>query len=268
MKRVIVLWGIIFSCRCFAQDFSAYQYDIYRNNNGELPYRILYPLFFDTLKNYPLVIFLHGAFEKGNDNEAQLNIGGLFFLADSNRQNFPAVVIFPQCPLNDSWAYFDTEIDSSTGLATRWDFPFRKEPTNITARLKKLLDSLLDQHFIDKSHIYIGGLSQGGMGVYDMVARYPDIFAAAFPICGAGEINTSKYIAGKVALWIFHGADDEIVPASFSRNFYKKLKKLAADVKYTEYPGVHHNSWLNALQEKDLLPWLFSKRKDNILKIN
>ena len=94
-----------------------------------------------------------------------------------------------------------------------------------------------------------------------MIARYPGIFAAAFPICGAGKLTTAKDFADKVALWIFHGSDDEIVPVYFARNFYKRLAKLNADVKYSEYPGVHHNSWVNAFGEKDLLNWLFSKTK-------
>jgi len=182
-------------------------------------------------------------------------------LREENRKNFPAIVLFPQSPADDSWAYFETKLDSSTGLAKEWHFPFRKEPTIISGLLKSLLDSLLTLHFVDASRIYIGGLSQGGMGVYDMVARYPEIFAAAFPICGAGKINTAKNFAGKVSLWIFHGSEDEIVPAYFSRDFYKRLSKLNADVKYSEYPGVHHNSWVNAFAEKEFLSWLFSKSK-------
>ncbi|MDP4261923.1 MAG: PHB depolymerase family esterase [Bacteroidota bacterium] len=261
MRILIVfflIWPIV---PAHSQDFSEYQKEVFYSDKGSLPYRVLYPVSFDSSSAYPLLIFLHGAFEKGTDNEAQLNIGGRYFLRDENRKNFPAIVLFPQCPEDDSWAYFDTKIDSSTGLAKEWDFPFRKKPTTITGLVKELLDSLLIHHFIDKSRIYIGGLSQGGMGVFDMIARYPDLFAAAFPICGAGKINTAKDFATKVSLWIFHGAADEIVPPYFSRNFYKKLTQLNADVKYSEYPGVHHNSWVNAFAEKDLLAWLFSKSK-------
>jgi len=244
-----------------AQDLTQYKKEIFRSGKGELPYRILYPLSFDSTHQYPLLIFLHGAFEKGTDNEAQLRIGGRFFLREENRKNFPAIIVFPQCPDDDSWAWFDTKIDSTTGLAASWDFPFHKEPTAVTGLLKKLIDSLLSTSFIDKSRIYIGGLSQGGMGVYDMIARYPDIFTAAFPICGAGKVSTAKEFAGKVAVWIFHGTDDEIVPVRFSREFYKRLIKLNADVKYSEYPSVHHNSWVNDFAEKELLSWVFTKTR-------
>jgi predicted peptidase len=261
MKTIVVILALFLFTTVHSQDISEYRKETFNTTKGNLQYRILYPPSFDSTATYPLLVFLHGSFEKGTDNEAQLRIGGRYFLREENRKNFPAIIVFPQCPEDDSWAYFDTKLDSSTGLAKEWDFPFRKQPTAITGLLKQLLDSVLAKHFIDKSRIYIGGLSQGGMGVFDMIARYPNIFAAAFPICGAGKINTSKEFAGKLSLWIFHGSEDEIVPVYFSRDFYKRLGKLNADVKYSEYPGVHHNSWVNAFAEKDLLTWLFSKSK-------
>jgi predicted peptidase len=260
MKLVLALIPSMLSLSLYAQDFNEYTKEIFTRKDQGLPYRLLYPIAFDTKKQYPLLIFLHGAYEKGNDNEVQLDIGGRYFLVDSNRRNFPAVIVFPQCPSNDLWAFFDAEFDSM-GVLKRAIFPFRKEPTAITSLLKQLLDSLMSLSFIDSGKIYIGGLSQGGMGVFDMVARYPDIFAAAFAICGAGKISTADKFARQTALWIFHGADDDVVPVRFSRQLYQKLKKLGADVRYTEYAGVRHQSWINALQEKELLPWLFSKSK-------
>ena len=261
MKKYFLLLLVTTGVGSNAQDLSVYQSAYYISNEGRLPYRILYPLNFDSIRSYPMIVFLHGAFGKGIDNNLQLNIGGQYFLREENRKDFPAFVIFPQCPLDDSWAYFEAKIDSATGLAKQWVFPFLKNPTAPTALLKKILDSLLALSFIDKSRIYIGGLSQGGMGVYDLVARYPETFAAAFPICGAGRVSTAKNFAGKTSLWIFHGDKDNIVPVYFSRNYYRRLKKLGADVKYTEYPGAFHNSWINVFAEKDLLPWLFSKSK-------
>jgi len=259
-KTLIIIFTCIFSS-AYSQYPGEFKKEIFISGKGSLPYRILYPSSFDSTARYPLLIFLHGAFEKGTDNESQLRIGGKYFLREENRKSFPAIVLFPQCPETDSWAWFDTKVDSTSGLAISWDFPFRKEPTAITGLLKKLLDSLMSIPLIDRSRIYIGGLSQGAMGVYDLIARYPDVFAAAFPICGAGKVSTAKEFAGEVAVWIFHGADDEIVPVHFSRDFYKRLTKLNADVKYSEYPGVHHNSWVNAFAEKELLPWVFTRSK-------
>lgn len=261
MKKIFVVLLLIIAGVAKSQDLSEYKFAEFREGVHTLPYRILLPVAFDSSKKYPLVIFLHGALQKGNENEAQLNIGGRYFLREENRSRFPAIVLFPQCPQNDSWAYFETQLDSTSGLASKWFFPFRKEPTPVTLLVKHLLDSLIILHYVDASKIYIGGLSQGGMGVFDLVARYPNLFAAAFPICGAGRVNTAKNFSGEVALWIFHGEKDDIVPARFARDYYKQLTKLGGDVKYTEYPGVFHNSWVNAFNEPDLLPWLFSKSK-------
>lgn len=226
----------------------------------ELPYRLLSPTG-DTNNKYPLIIFLHGAFEKGNDNEAQLTIGGRFFMRDSILKNYPAYILFPQCPPDDSWAYFENQIDFTTGYAKDWNFPFRKEPNPASAALKKLLDQLLFSGKIDNRRVYISGISQGGMGVLDLIARYPETFAAAISICGAGEPGTTKLFAAKVPLWLFHGDQDKVVPPDFSRQYYKRLKKAGSIVRYSEYAGVEHNSWVKAFAEPDLMSWLFRQVK-------
>jgi predicted peptidase len=244
-----------------AQDFSIYEKHYFNAPELNLPYRLLRPVHREAEKKYPLLIFLHGAFEKGFDNEAQLNIRGRYFMRDSIGEKYPAYVVFPQCPLIDSWAYFETTIDSATGQPSNMTFPFRKKPTEVSAVLMKLIDSLVKADKIDPTRVYIAGLSQGGMGVLDLVARYPQTFAAGLSICGAGDASTAKLFAGKVALWLFHGDKDDIVPVKFSRDYYKKLQKLHADVRYSEYPNVRHNSWVNAFAEPQLLSWLFSKQK-------
>jgi predicted peptidase len=247
--------------RAHAQDLNEYKFALFTKNGHSLPYRLLYPLNLDSTKKYPLVVFLHGAYEKGTDNQLQLNIGGRYFLRPENRSQYPAFVLFPQCPADDSWAYFETTLDSTTGLAKSWYFPFRKEPTQVSGLLKNLLDSLVQEPAIDPGRVYLGGLSQGGMGVFDLVARYPNLFAAAFPVCGAGKVATAKLFAKQVPLWIFHGDKDDIVPPRFSRDFYKQLQRLGASIRYSEYPGVYHNSWVNAFAEPDLLSWLFIQRR-------
>mgnify|MGYP003042745639 CR=1 FL=1 len=256
---------IIFSGVCLAtkgQDLSQYEYGTYWIGNESLPYRILYPASFDSTRSYPLVVFLHGAREKGRDNESQLLVVGKYFLREDVRLQYQSIVLFPQCATEYVWADFETQLDSTTGLAKKWYFPYRKKPSVPAQLLKNMLDSLSNKTFINKSKIYLGGMSQGGMGVFDLVARYPDLFAAAFPICGAGPTHTAKNFAKKVAMWIFHGDKDEVVPTFFSRDFYKRLKKLGSDVRYSEYPGVHHDSWNNAFAEPDLLSWLFGKSKN------
>jgi len=261
MRRNLFLICLTFAFGCHGQDFSAYEKHYFNAPELNMPYRYLRPLNFDSSKKYPLLIFLHGAKAKGFDNEVQLNIGGEFFLRDSIRENYASYVLFPQCPGKDLWAYFETKANPSTGTIEQINFPFNKNPTEVSHVLIGLVDSLLHSDKIDVHRIYIGGLSQGGMGVLDLIARYPKIFAAAFSICGAGNVGRAKSVAGKTPLWLFHGDADDVVPVRFSRDYFKRLQKLKADVLYSEYAGVKHNSWVNAFNEPSLMYWLFSKRK-------
>ena len=244
-----------------AQDFSDYEKHYFNAPELNMPYRYLRPKDSNSLIRFPLVIFLHGANAKGFDNEAQLNVGGRFFLRDSIRENYPSYVLFPQCPERDLWAFFEIKTDAAAGSVEQLNFPFSKKPTETSMVLMKLIDSLVHSDEIDAHRIYIGGLSQGGMGVLDLIARYPMVFAAAFSICGAGNVASTKNFAGKTSLWLFHGDSDDVVPVKFSRDYFKRLQKLKADVLYSEYRGVKHNSWVNAFSESSLMNWLFSKRK-------
>ncbi|RYZ29262.1 MAG: phospholipase [Chitinophagaceae bacterium] len=260
MKWLLIICFILPGLFGNTQDLFVYENHFYNAPELNLPYRLLKPESFDTSKQYPLVIFLHGSNERGFDNKAQLNIGGHFFLRDSIRKNYPAFVLFPQCPTVDTWAYFAVEETSTSGQGD-FKFPFRKKPTEVSAVLIRLIDSLQQVYKIDRQRIYIGGLSQGGMGVLDLIARYPDRFTAGFSICGADNSSTAKNFAGKVALWLFHGRNDDVIPVSFSQSYYQKLRKGKADVRYSEYSNVQHNSWVNAFAEPELMLWLFSRVK-------
>jgi len=94
-----------------------------------------------------------------------------------------------------------------------------------------------------------------------LLARYPETFAAGIAMCGAGEVTTAKNFAGKTAFWLFHGDKDQVVPTAFSQQYYRKLRKAGATVRYTEYKNTGHNCWSNALAEPDLLRWLFAQVK-------
>jgi predicted peptidase len=244
-----------------AQDFGQYQKMSFIRNGRTLPYRILYPKGYQKDKKYPLLVFLHGSGERGNDNAAQLLHGGFVFLQDSIRKNYPAIVIFPQCPADSSWSFIEFKFDP----ALRKNIlvgPFQQEPTEPARWVKELTDSLVGTGVVDEKRIYIEGLSMGGFGVFDMLERYPDYFAAAIPICGGGDTTMANRFAGKTPVRIFHGGADPIVAVESSRRYYHALKRLGADVDYTEYPGVGHNSWDNVFVERDLLHWLFSNKKE------
>jgi predicted peptidase len=262
MQRISLLFAaLILLLSAGAQDFSQYQRKTFVRDGMTLPYRILYPKGYQNEKKYPLLLFLHGSGERGNDNNAQLLHGGSVFLVDSIRNNHAAIVIFPQCPADSSWADIEFKYDAllKKGILVG---PFRQEPTEPARLVKELSDSLVDAGVVNPKRIYIEGLSMGGFGVFDMLERYPDYFAAAIPICGGGDTTMANRFAGKIPVRIFHGGADPIVTVESSRRYYRVLKGLGADVQYTEYPGVGHNSWDNVFVERDLMHWLFSNKKE------
>ena len=223
-----------------------------------LPYRILYPDNYDKSKKYPLILVLHGAGERGKDNEKQLMHGSKLFVTDENRKNFPAIVLFPQCPEESFWAV--TKIDRNQ-QPFKIEFDYGAEPNWPLVAANDLVKKIIKEEAVDASKVYITGLSMGGMGTFESVYRNPDLYAAALPICGGGDVNKYDKRIAKTAFWVFHGADDAVVDVKLSREMVDKLKALKSEIKYSEYPGVNHNSWENAFAEKDYLSWMFSHKK-------
>lgn len=242
----------------YAQDLSLYEKHLYLNKGDTLPYRILLPENYDASKKYPLILVLHGAGERGNDNEKQLVHGSRLFLRDSIRKNYPAVVVFPQCPANSYWS--NVEITRNENGKRNFEFKRCGKPTVAMALAINLLHHLQQNYSLNKEQLYIGGLSMGGMGTFELVRRKPKTFAAAFPICGGANPKTARKLKNP-SWWIFHGLKDDVVDPEFSKLMAAALKEKGADVKLTIYPEANHNSWDPAFAEKDLLPWLFSKRK-------
>jgi predicted peptidase len=242
-----------------AQDLSIFQKRIYVVGRDTLRYRILYPDNYKARKKYPVLLFLHGSGERGSDNELQLVHGGRLFAGDSVRKKHKAIVIFPQCPKDSSWRYMRSRRDSTSMTGRAFTF-IDTVPTTPARLVKGLLDSLVQNKIADRKRMYIGGLSMGGFGTFNMLEQYPGYFAAAFPICGGGNTARAAETA-KTPVWIFHGDKDMSVDVQHSRAYYAALQQAGADVRYTEYPGVGHNSWDNAFAEKGLLPWVFSKKK-------
>ncbi len=239
------------------QDRNLFEKQLFVSGEDTLPCRILTPINFQSGKKYPLVVFLHGAGERGNDNIAQLNWGADLFLDSLNRTRFPAIVVFPQCPQNDKWAeYTKNDLQDSTGYSFTEDAPIRKSLKLVS----DFIDTLINSGQVDKRRVYIGGLSMGGFGTYELLWRKPQVFAAAFPICGAGNPARIAEYRPKLPLWIFHGDKDPVIFVSNSRLVYNTLKEKNPMAKYTEYPGVGHDSWKNAFAEPNLLPWLFAQR--------
>ncbi len=224
---------------------------VYQNAQGEkLPYRLLVPEGYDAQKRYPLILFLHGAGERGDDNEAQLKHAEVLRLASD--PNHPCFLVAPQCPAGRKW------------VEVPWDFrtPHRtpEEPSLPMRLTMELLDALQQEFSIDPDRRYVTGLSMGGFGTLDLVVRRPKDFAAAVPICGGGDDARAAEIK-HVAVWAFHGSNDPAVPVVRSRSFIEALRQAGAEPKYTEYAGAGHNVWSRAYREPELAHWLFQQRR-------
>jgi predicted peptidase len=246
-----------------AQDKSFFEKQLFILGEDTLPCRILTPQDFTAGKKYPLVIFLHGAGERGNDNEAQLTWGADLFLDSANRANFPAIVVFPQCPKNQRWSDYTKKINDEKAELPVWT---EGEMTRPLQLVSAFIDTLLNSGSIDKKRVYLGGLSMGGYGSFELLWRKPNIFAAAIPICGGGNPAMIAGYRNDLPLWIFHGDKDNVIPVANSRMIFNLLKDKNKKIKYTEYPGVGHDSWKNAFMEKDLFPWLFAQRLPSKLR--
>jgi predicted peptidase len=239
-----------------AQDLSLFLKKEFSGPGGKkLPYRILFPEQYHKSKKYPLVLVLHGAGERGKDNEKQLIHGSNLFLDSAVRKNYPAIVVFPQCPEESYWS--SVEIDRSK-TPPDFDFDYTRPATEPLTQAMLLLEQLIREENVETECVYITGLSMGGMGTFEAVHRFPDTFAAALPICGGGD--TARYHKVKTPFWVFHGTDDGVVDVNYSRAMVAKLKEEKVKVTYTEYPGVNHNSWDSAFTEPDFLKWMFHKR--------
>lgn len=222
-------------------------YGRYDTADMSLPYRLSRPVQRLLDERFPLVVLLHGAGERGSDNEKTLK----HFLPLLSREDFPldrSYVLVPQCAEEYRWV----EVD--------WKLPAHRmpqKPSKPLAATLELIDTLLQSEAIDPARIYIVGLSMGGFGVWDALARWPDRFAAGVAVCGGGDETEASAIRAPV--WAFHGARDLVVSPARSRNMVHALRRAGRSVRYTEYADEAHGSWKPAFQEAELIRWLFSQ---------
>ena len=243
----------LFALLLAAQFTTAADYEprVFRNANGAmLPYRLLVPATTAPEKKYPLVLFLHGAGERGDNNAAQLQHGCKLYLEPANREKFPCYVIAPQCPANKQWVDMPWGGDRGTQPA---------QPSAPMQLVLELLDALPKELAIDTQRVYVTGLSMGGYGTWDLVTRFPERFAAGAPVCGGGDEAVAPR-AVKVPIWAFHSDDDGAVKVTRTRNMIAAIRAAGGAPKYFEYFGLGHGSWGKAYSEPEFLPWLFAQR--------
>ncbi|RXJ51449.1 carboxylesterase family protein [Gelidibacter gilvus] len=253
---VIVVLLLLYSSKISAQHEELYLQKQFVSGNDTLNYRVLMPKNFESSNQFPVVLFLHGAGERGRDNARQLSHGSELFY--KMRDSFPAIVIFPQCPQDDYWA--NATIDRTTKPISL-NFPMDKGPTKSMGLVMKLLDDMLSKPYVKKDQIYIGGLSMGGMGTFEILYRKPEVFAAAFAICGAGNPEATEIYAKTVPMWIFHGANDDVVGPQESVAMVSGILKYGGKPNFSLFAKDNHNSWDSAFAEPKLIPWLFSNSK-------
>ena len=249
-RLLLSLFGFAFiSGTVRGDDFEARTFSA--TDGAKLPYRLLKPAVIEPGKKYPLVVFLHGAGERGDDNKAQLKNGvGAFSKADS-REKYPCFVFAPQCPKEKKWV--DMEWGGATGTAP--EDPGPMEPLVLGA-----MDSLAEEFAIDRDRIYVTGLSMGGFGTWDLITRHPEKFAAAVPVCGGGDKEKAD-AAKPVPVWAFHGLADNVVMPVRTQDMVAGLRAAGGTAALTEYPGVAHDSWTMAYSEPNLLQWIFAQRR-------
>lgn len=254
----ILLAFVIASCKTSQlpqETKNEYLYKVHKTAKLDLPYRLMYPS--KIQKKYPLLIFLHGSGERGTDNEKQLVHGSKWI--QKNLADYPAIAIFPQCPTNDYWS--NVTITTNAQGQRKFEFTEEAKATPAMTALMSLIEEMSQKPYIDPSRIYVMGLSMGGMATIELMWRMPGKFAAAAPICGGGTPSRSKAMAETKAIWLFHGDKDSVVPVDHSRALNKELSKFSKNVKYTEYPGLDHNSWDNVFAEPDFFKWMFAQKK-------
>ncbi|MFT5528208.1 MAG: putative peptidase [Pirellulaceae bacterium] len=196
----------------------------------QLDYLLCLPKDYETKESWPVLLFLHGSGERGDDLELVKKHGPPKLIAAG--KEFPFIVVSPQCPQNQWW-----------------------EPTELAA----LLDDISSKHKVDKDRVYVTGLSMGGFGSWRLAFYAPDKFAAIAPICGGGEQYWASQIS-HVPVWAFHGAKDTGVPPERSQSMVDALKKSGGSPKLTIYPEAGHDAWTETYNNPEFYTWLLEQK--------
>lgn len=244
------------ACPVFAQEAEDPEGALVRTvalpDGSEAAYRLIRPATVEEGETYPLVLFLHGMGERGDDNEAQLRHFPERMLQPEYREAFPCFVVAPQCPDDELWVEVPDQWRRSK--------PMPAEPSPAMQRaVAAMLDTLRSEP-VDKERLYLTGLSMGGFGAWDLATRHANWFAAAAPVCGGGDERAAHRLVG-LPVWAWHGSEDRVVPAERSSGMVAALEAAGGAAKLSELDGVGHDSWNAAYALDGVLPWLFEQRR-------
>jgi predicted peptidase len=212
-------------------------------------YRLHTPEPLDSTAKYPLILFLHGAGERGTNNSGQLKNGIKHILAYTKANRCPAFIIAPQSP--EKW------------VDTPWEADAHTMPTSASGTMTgviALVESMRSHPSVDRDRIYVTGISMGGFGTFDIVQRRSDLFAAALPICGGGDIAQAGQLKD-LPMWVVHGEKDNIVKVSRSRDMVAAITKAGGKPTYIEIPGGNHFVWDRAYTDAQMMSWMFQQRR-------
>jgi predicted peptidase len=216
--------------------------------NESLRYLLFVPAHYDRGKKYPLVLWFHGGGARGDNPKTILSWGDkhgpLYLARPDNQSDHPCFVLAPQCPAGKLWAD-----------------PMSDQPLDQLRLVLELLDSIEKEFSIDAKRLYVIGISMGGYATWDIIARRPNRFEAAVPICGGGNPAKAPRLVN-TAIWAFHGEKDDLVKVEESRMMIAAIERAGGKPKYTEYRGVGHSAWEEAFNEPGFLEWMFSRVRE------
>jgi MYXO-CTERM domain-containing protein len=234
----------------FAQELDGFEPRTFTGTKGTLAYRLFKVKNPTAGTKYPLILFLHGAGERGDNNTAQLmaNMGAKVWATDDNQAKHAAYVIAPQCPADKQWV--DTPWAEGSYMLD--NVPVSDQLTTAL----EIADEVAEEFMTDPARQYITGLSMGGFGTWDAIMR----FAAAIPVCGGAD-PTKADLLKDLPIWTAHGDMDTVVPLQGTQDMVAALMTAGSDVQYSEYPGVGHDAWTPTYGNQAIIDWLFTNQR-------
>lgn len=216
-------------------------------------YLILSPLKIEEGKQYPLLFFMHGAGERGNDVEKLLPHLPSQMCKEEWLEKYPCFMVIPQCRNGEQWV--------NQNWSEKKSVPMAEKPSDQMQMAMAVLDQTLESLPIDRRRVYLTGLSMGGYGSWELAMRRPNLFAAVAPVCGGGDESNAALLQD-IPIWAAHGDADTVVWPVRSRRMVDAINAAGGNVKYTEYPGFGHNSWTPFYSNPEgVIPWLFQQVK-------